>query len=37
MNRFEFALAQVGPDEAIVARDNSVRLYDGDEKVKFSN
>lgn len=33
MNRFEFAQAVVGADESIVARDNYVRLYDGDEKV----
>lgn len=33
MNRFEFAQATLSPDESIVARDSSVRLYDGDEKV----
>lgn len=34
MNRFEFSTAQLTPDEALVARDSSVRLYDGDDKVR---
>lgn len=33
MNRFEFATAQLQEDETFVAKDKSIKLYDGDQKV----
>lgn len=35
MNRFEYSLAQLSQDEVMLVRDNNVRLYNGDEKVRI--
>lgn len=36
MNRFESLPSQLQESEVFVARDNIIRIYDGDEKVRSS-